>query len=119
MIESPAITIHKKKYANNAIKDLFFLLTELYKQKTTTRVRLYIQASENTNISNVHLYCCTVGTQRSYTVMYSLNVTVRQFVVMSVINIFPRKGWKDGNVSSFLFSWLETDNESPFSCVAV
>lgn len=73
------------------IKYLVFKI-ELQKMKITSRVHLYIQESEITNILSVHLYSDTVGMQFSYAVMYSLNVTVRQFVVMSVITIFPRKG---------------------------
>ncbi|TNN33960.1 hypothetical protein EYF80_055876 [Liparis tanakae] len=46
---------------------------------------------------------------RRHAATYSLNVTVRQLVVMSVITIFPRKGRKDGNVSSSVFLSSEED----------
>lgn len=120
MLESPEITrdsAYNKRYANNAIKDQLFL-SEVYKIKRTSRVELYIQASEKSNISNVHLYSHMIDVRLCYTVTYSLKVTVRQFVVMSVITIFPRKGWKEGNVSSFLFSALQTVDEWPFTSSA-
>lgn len=40
-----------------------FSLWELYKMKKTSRVRLYIQASENTNILNVNV-CSSTGPLR-------------------------------------------------------